>query len=242
MARDKSAYQNQTGPSATASATTETASAAIEFDGSASAYAGSDGSLLNWSHTIGDGAHRLLVVAVAAEDDVAANLVVGSITYNGVLMRPVSGSASTAGSGYLQKTELYYLTEPDLPPAGTYTVTVTYSGPVDDRSGGSISLFNAAQQAAEAVAVNGNTASNTIATTVAAASEGAWVLDVVGCGNAGSFTATGSAMIERFDVSPDSSSAAGSSRTVGSAVPVTMSWQHSGANRLAHSVAVFAPF
>jgi hypothetical protein len=121
-------------------------------------------------------------------------------------------------------------------------VAVSYNGPVDDRSGGSISLFNAAQQGAEAVAINSNTSSNTIATTITVGSQGAWVLDVVGCGNAGSFTATGSEMNERFDVSPDSSSAAGSTRLVSTAGSITMNWQHSGANRLAHSVAVFAPF
>ena len=72
--------------------------------------------------------------------------------------------------------------------------------------------------------------------------KGDWVVDVVGCGNAGSFTTTGSEMTERFDVSPDSSSAAGSTRAVSPAGSITMSWQHSGANRLAHSVAVFAAF
>lgn len=52
----------------------------------------------------------------------------------------------------------------------------------------SASMSNAAQQGAEAVAINSNTSSNTISTTVTAASEESWVVDVVGCGNAGSFT------------------------------------------------------
>jgi hypothetical protein len=112
---------------------------------------------------------------------------------------------------------------------------------VGERSGGSISLANVAQQSAEAVNTSTNTGSNTISTGITALRDGAFVVDVIGSGNAGAFTATGSAMSERFDVSPDSASAAGSTRAVDSAGPVTMSWRHSGANRLAHSVAVFAP-
>jgi len=241
-ARDKSVNQNETDWSSQYSSDTLPESTAIEFDNSASAYNAGDGNALSWTHTIGNGSNRILIVGVAAEDNVAANLVVGSVTFNGTLMQPVSGTESTAGSSYLQKTGLYYLLEADLPPAGSYTVTVTYNGAVDDRSGGSISLSNAAQQAAEAAAANGNTSSNTIASTVTVVSEGAWVVDVVGCGNAGSFVPTGGGMTERFDVSPDSSSAAGSTRALSSIGPVTMSWQHSGANRLAHSVAVLAPF
>ena len=67
------------------------------------------------------------------------------------------------------------------------------------------------------------------------------MIDVVGCGSSGSFTTTGSGMGERFDVSPGSSTAAGSTLPVATAGTVAMSWQHTGANRLAHSVAAFAP-
>ena len=120
-------------------------------------------------------------------------------------------------------------------------MVVTYAGSVDNCSGGSVSLFNVAQQTAEAVNVNFNTSSNTISTNISVVTDGAWVIDVVGCGNSGSFTATSSGMSERFDVSPGSSTAAGSTLPVATAGTVAMSWQHSGANRLAHSVAAFAP-
>lgn len=48
-------------------------------------------------------------------------------------------------------------------------------------------------------------------------------------------------MQERWDVSAGSASGAGSTKPVALAGLTTMSWQHSGANRLAHSLAAFAP-
>ncbi len=59
-------------------------------------------------------------------------------------MNPVVGASATVGTSYLQKTDLWYLQDSELPPGGTYSVVVTYAGPVYDRSGGAVSLFNVA--------------------------------------------------------------------------------------------------
>jgi hypothetical protein len=202
---------------------------------------GSTGDSLSFSHTIGNGSDRILVVGLGAEDGSVAKLEITGVTYNGVAMHLVTGSSATAGTSTFQKTDLYYLLDNELPLAGTYSVVVTYAGSVNDRSGGAVSLFNVAQQTAEAVNTSTNTSSNTISTDINVISDGAWVVDVVGCGNSGTFIATGSGMEERFDVSPYSSSAAGSTLPIATAGTVATSWQHSGANRLAHSVAAFAP-
>ena len=59
-----------------------------------------------------------------------------------------------------------------MPVGGTYSVVVTYAGPVDNRSGGAISLFNVAQQTANAVNASFNTSSNTISTNINVISDG----------------------------------------------------------------------
>jgi len=121
-------------------------------------------------------------------------------------------------------------------------VSVTYSGNVNRRSGGAISLLNVAQQAPEAVTANSNSGLASISTNITTLTDGAWVVDVVGCGNMGSFTTTTSGMVERYgEENTTSVSSAGSTKPVASAGSTTMSWDHSNANRLTHSLAAFAP-
>lgn len=221
--------------------TTADESIPIEFDAASSGFNSSAGTTLSWSHTIGGGNNRVLVVGIAAEDSSPNDLTINSVTYNGVDMDPIPGTSSSVGTSYLQKTELYYLLDNELPSAGSYSVVITYSGSVDNINGGAISLTNVAQQPVEAVAVNANTSSSTISTNITTLTNGAWVIDVVGCGNSGSFSTTTGGMQERWDVSASSASGAGSTKPVASAGLTTMSWQQSGANRLAHSLAAFAP-
>jgi lysophospholipase L1-like esterase len=217
----------------------------IKFDAASSNSSSSDGNTLSWQHTIASCDKRILVAGIAGEDDNENDLVVSSVTYNDVNMILVEGSSKIVSSGspiYHMKTELYYLLDTNLPSLpGNYTVTVTYNGNVEKRCGGAISLTNIAQQEREAVATNSNVDQNTISTNITTQTNNAWVVDVVGCGSTGSFLTLTSGMTERFDVNSDSSAAAGSTKPVESAQETTMSWTHSGANRLAHSVAAFAP-
>ncbi|MHC4739148.1 MAG: beta strand repeat-containing protein [Planctomycetota bacterium] len=220
--------------------TTESAGGApIEFDNVSSNAVTGASTTLSWSHTVGTGSDRILIVGIAGEDSSESDLVISSVTYGSANMTFVSGSSATGGSGaFKMKTELYYLLNPD---SGTDTVTVTYSGPVTSRCGGAISLDNVEQQSAEAVSTNANESTNTISTNITTQTDGAWVVDVVGCGNSGSFTTTASGMTERFDVTTVDSSGAGSTKSVSSAGSTTMSWEHTGANRMALSAAAFAP-
>ncbi len=220
-----------------------TVSSIISFDAASSNSSSSDGNVLSWRHTIGGGDKRILVVGIAGEDDNENDLVVNSVVYNDVNMALVEGSSETVSSdGYYMKTELYCLLDANLPsPPGDYNVTVTYDGNVGKRCGGAISLANVEQEVREAVATNSSVGQNTISTNITTQTNNAWVVDVVGCGNSGSFLTNTGGMTERFDVNSDSSSAAGSTKPVELAQEVTMSWTHSGANQLAHSVAAFAP-
>jgi len=156
-------------------------------------------------------------------------------------MHLVIGSSITEGTSYKMKTELYYLLESDLPPSGSYTIAVMYSGEVTRICGGGISLANVAQEPAEAVDTNSITSGHNISTDITTQTDGAWVVDVVGSSNVGSFTPTGIDMLEQFNVSSSGSSAAGGTRLAASAGPVTMSWYHPSTSRITHSVAAFSP-
>ncbi len=218
------------------------ARADIAYDNVSSEASTSEGTTLSWSHTIGSGENRILIVGVGCEDQTPGDMGVSSVTYNGVAMDFVAGSSVSVGSSYYQKTDMYYMLDDDLPSAGTYTVIVTHAGTVNDRSGGAISLTGVAQAAREAVATNSNSSSSTISTDITTLTDGAWLVDVVGCGNPGSFSTDAAGMTERWDVEASSSSTAGATKPVASAGLATMAWQHSSSGlRLAHSVAAFAP-
>ncbi|MBN1392538.1 MAG: hypothetical protein JW947_07025 [Sedimentisphaerales bacterium] len=216
----------------------------IRFDAASSASSSSNGNTLTWQHTIGNNGNRILVVGVAGEDDdTSSNLSISSVRYNDVNMILVEGSSETVSSAdtYL-KTELYYLLDANLPSLpGDYNVIVTYSGNVSKRCAGAISLANVEQQPREAVAANSNVSQNTISTNITTQTDNSWVIDIVGCGNNGSFFTNAEGMVMRFDANSDSSTAAGSTKLVESAQETTMSWTFSGANRLSHSAAAFAP-
>ena len=220
----------------------------IEFDANSSATNGDVSSdKISWQHTIGNGSDRILLVGTVGKNKNDTALIIDTITYNNVAMMPVEGSAIMIGTGagndLRLKTELYYLLDSNLPPAGAYDVNVTYSGSVKRMCTGAISLKNVEQQPAEAVTTNYNENSDIISTNITTLTDGAWLIDVIGCSNLGIFDANeGGEQIERFDVNSISSAAAGGTRLAGSAGSAAMSWIFSsGAERLVHSVAAFAP-
>lgn len=218
----------------------------IEFDAASSATSGDvSGDTLTWSHTVGNGSNRILVVGAACEKNGGNDnfLTISSLTYGAASMSPVAGSGiMVPASGHRVKTELYYLL---APASGTDTITVTYGGAVNRRVGGAISLTNVKQQAAEAVITNSNTGSSTISTDITTLTDGALVLDVVSQGDSdpNSFTTTTFGMVERWEQVSDGNghTGAGSTKPVVSAGSTTMSWSHTGNTRMAHSLAAFAP-
>ena len=63
------------------------ATAAITFDAASRAATTSTGrTSLSWSHTVGGGADRMLVVGVAVEDASTTDANITSVTYNGVAL------------------------------------------------------------------------------------------------------------------------------------------------------------
>ena len=214
----------------------------IVFDANSSNSADSSWSL-SWTHTIGGGQNRILIVGLGGEDNSDNDLVVSSIRYNSINMHRVIGSSITEGepTGYKMKTELYYLLDDELPSSGGYTIAVNYSGEVTRICGGGISLANVAQEPAEAVDTNSSTWGNNVSTDITTQTDGAWVVDIAGSGDPGIFTPTDIDMVEQFNVPSSGSSAAGSTRLVSSAGQVTMSWYNNSISRMTHSVAAFSP-
>ncbi len=218
----------------------------IMFDAASSpAASGVDtNTTLSWQHTIGCERSRVLIVGVEVEDTSAADSVVSSVTYNGVNMtRAVSVQQSS--TGFIMDVEIWYLLEANLPDAGSYTITVTTTGPTRERYGGGISLYNVLQAAPEATSTQ-TTGSPpaTFNTTITTLTNGAWVVDAIGSGNFNSaFTTSQMGQVERYDsgTTGGSSTGAGSTKPVATAGLTTMGWNQTGANRMAHVLAAFAP-
>ena len=219
-----------------------TVAATIEFDAASFVSSSENNGTLSWSHTVGNGQNRLLVVGVAGEDNNAGDLIIADVEYNNIAMIPVTDSNEIAGSGIGQdrkiQTKLYYMLSP---PSGTAAVEVTFSGNVSDKYAGAVSIENVQQQQPEAVATNANADANSISTAITTQTDGAWIVDVIACGNQGSFTVATGGMQEQWVLLGSSSSSAGSTRPAILAGTTAMSWNHTDANRLVHSAAAFVP-
>src|SRR5215467_11784436 len=171
-----------------------TSQAAIAFDSASRAASTTTGTTsISWSHTIGGGTDRFLLVGIAVEDVSTTDANITSVTYNGVALTAVPGSKISGGGTGIIQTQMFYGFGTSLGAAGAHTVTVSFQG----------------------------------------------VVDVVGSGNSGSFT-PGSGQTERNDIAASGMTGATSSKPVATAGATTMSWTHSGANRLAHSLVSLA--
>jgi pectate lyase len=216
--------------------------AAIGFDAASRAATTTTGrTSLSWSHTVGSGADRLMVVGVAVEDGGTADANITSVTYNGVGLTAVPNSKRSGGGTGIIQTQLFYLLNGGLGAAGAHTVVVNTQGPVDGISAGATTFTGVVQSAPQPAATNVDTSgADSISTSITSTVANAWIVDVVGSGNSGSFTAA-SGQTERWDIAASGMTGATSTKALGGAGATTLGWSHSGANRLAHSLAQLAP-
>src|SRR5882672_6407551 len=215
--------------------------ASISFDSASSKASTTSISSLSWSHTLGAGTDRIVIIGVTAENTTATNAAVASVTFNGVAATAVPNSLISGGGTGIIETELFYVLNSSLPAPGTYTIQVTFHGSIQGASTGAVSLFGVNQAAPESVATNVDTSgADSISTSITTHTNGAWVVDVAGSGNSGTFTAA-SGQTLRWGIASSGSTGASSTKAVATAGATTLSWTHSGANRLAHSLASFAP-
>jgi hypothetical protein len=181
----------------------------IVFDAAASNYCtGTCGTTLSWSHTVGSGSSRILVVGVAISDTSAA---VASISYGS------SSLTALPDSGFL--IALYYLLNPAI---GTATVTVTFTGiPAESASAGSISYFNVASVGSS----GSNNGEGSPASITASSNAGDLVVDILSALTSAWPPVVGSGQNSRWQ----QPSVGAMSDKVGSSPDTTMAWTLGGA-------------
>ena len=216
--------------------------AAISFDAASRAATTSTGrTSLSWTHAIGGGTDRILVVGVAIEDTTTTDANITSVSCNGTALLPVPNSKRSGGGTGIIQTQLFYLLSGSLGAAGSRTITVTTQGPVDGIAAGAVSLAGVNQSAPQNAATNVDTSgADSISTAITSAAANSWIVDVVGSGNSGSFTAA-SGQTERVDIAASGMTGAMSTKALTAAGATSLGWAHNGANRLAHSLASLAP-
>ena len=125
--------------------------------------------VLSWSHTVGSGSNRILLVGVSLRN--GGSQTVSGITYGGTALTLLGSAAN----GTNIRGELWYLKNPA---AGAATVQVTISGAATYFAAGAASFFNVEQGSSFGTAVtgNGNSANPSVSVTSAA---GELVVDIL---------------------------------------------------------------
>lgn len=229
--------------STTANVTANFVNATITEDavshGASTATAGT----LSWQHTLGVGSSRAVVIAVGQTDTLASpdpSSVVTSVLFNGVYATPVPNSIINGGTSGSVQTQLFYLLEPELPPTGTYTVTVNLAGSVAGIQAGAVSFFGVNQGPPEAVVTARNTSgADLISTTITTLTNNAVVVDMVEDNNVAALTANAGQTVA-WTGSANSGTGGSSTKAVPIAGATTLGWAGS-ASRLAYSLAAFPP-
>jgi hypothetical protein len=204
---------------------------------------------------VGTGQNRILVVGVHAEENGKKNvgdMKISSVTYGDRELTLMSGSeiqvsSMWRGAEYFLKVALYYLINP---PSGTRDITVTFAGPVTSGNVGAISLYNVRQAAPVTLVTNKKTNSSKkseIITKITTENDGAWIVDIVGCGKKSRLDTKTKDHVRRFnplEKSGTRSSLAGGTLPVLTAGEVTLHWVQLRLtlNRLAHVAVEIAPY
>lgn len=201
---------------------------------------------------VGDGRNRILIAGVHVEEMGAENvndMVIASVTYGDreLTLLPDSEiqlSEMWRGDEYFLKVALFYLINP---PSGTHDIKVTYAGPVRSGNVGAISLYNAQQTAPVTLVTNGQKKQKKIVTQITTKNDGAWVVDIVGCGHKSKLQPKTEGHIRRFNTQENTggkSSMVGGTLAVPNAGEVTLQWAQPlrTINRIGHMVVEIAPY
>lgn len=195
---------------------------------------GTPSSTHSWSHTIGSGSDRLLIVEITIED--TAGTTITGVTYNSTAMTLVTSKAE--GSNYAS---MWYLLDASLPTTGAYTVEATASDAVTEWESAAKSYADIKQQAAEATATNSVNTGTTVDTNITTITNNALLVECV-CSSVGAQTFTpDDGQTERYDHSHTSATSAGGDENITTAGLISQGWtQSSGtASRIIHLLAAF---
>ena len=204
---------------------------------------------------VGAGRNRMLIVGVHAEEKDkknAGDMKISRVTLGDRELTLMSGSeiqlsSMFRGDEYFLKVALYYLINP---PSSTHDITVTFAGPVTSGNVGAISLYNVRQAAPVTLVTNQQTnqsKKSEIITKITTKNDGAWVVDLVGCGKKSRLETQTKDHIRRFNALENTgtrSSLAGGTLSVLTAGEVILHWVQLRLtiNRLAHVAVEIAPY
>ncbi len=202
---------------------------------------GDAGPVATFSHTIGGGSDRLLVVGTSAEGtgDPDYDIVVTGVTYNGVAMIDINSVEAENGPGMLGT--MHYLLDGSLPAAGTYDVVVTYSEGTISAAFGAISLNGAIQQGPEAMASSASPdQSGTTTANITTLTEDSYLVNFSGSGNSVNSFANSSGMSVELSVEIGTQELAIATKTVAAPGAQAITWTYDNPFRMAQVVAAFA--
>jgi hypothetical protein len=198
--------------------------AAIVLDNSAHGVtAGGNFGSLTFTHTVGSGSNRILIVGVSLH---TRNATVSTVTYAGTALTQ-AGTIATGSNA--NRTDIWYLLSPTPTTNGSIVVTPSAGTAI---SAGSIS-FTGVQQAAPTF-TSATNSSGTALVTIANATGDVIVDTLSANGDAGTLTAGGS-QTSRWNVFSGSSGNGNEVISAGStqagAASTTMTWSISGGNK-----------
>jgi len=175
-------------------------------------------STVTWNHTIGSGNNRRLDVLASISAGSART--VTAVTYNGVALTHYVA----ADAGTVQHIEAWYLLEASMPAAGTYVISVSFSGTGSGLFGDSISHSDAYQGAPEAEASNAAySSSHTLSVTTI--TDGAVIYEKVHIDNTVTITADdGQTQIAQGQFNGDTYQTTKLTVATAGATPVGQSW------------------
>lgn len=192
-----------------------------------------------FSHTIGSGSDRLLVIIIASTAATAAQHVVSACTYNGVSATLAVGLTSDSEG---LRISIYYLHEASLPAAGSYNVSVTIGGSANTLKVAAMSYTGVASSGAEAT--NSSQSAPNIAahsTNITSVTDNALIVDGFAAGyDGGGPVSPAAPQTERADMGGNFRSGGASDRFVTTAGSYAMEWDNPSTwQLLVHSLAVF---
>ncbi|MCX6876287.1 MAG: hypothetical protein NTW21_21140 [Verrucomicrobia bacterium] len=213
--------------------------ASITFDAASSASQGT-GATIEWSHAVGTGTDRMLVVGITTESN--PDVTVTGAAFGAQALAPVAGARTFNGATPANASDLWYL---PAPAEGTNTISVTFSGTVSAGTvAGAVSLFGVVQGPPEAVTNYSAVAGSTYSASLPPLTDGAWLVDAVNSGSAGATFTPGPGQTRRWYSGGSQHAGASSTRETRLTTPAstaTDTWTTSGTSRRALSVAAFAP-
>jgi len=188
---------------------------AITYDAKSSDSSSSTSSL-SWSHTIGSGPNRILIVGVSTYSQT-----VSSVTYDGTGLTSIGSIANGSGG----RAEIFKLLEASLPSTGSYTIEVTLGGSAAVVAGAT--SWSGIDQTTPHGTFTSNTGASNTPTVDVSSAGGEMVVDTLAVYPAGGgIMGPGAGQTQRWSATPSLSAGGGGSSEPGETT-VTMSWSTS---------------